>query len=57
LSRHTDAKVITSFPGLGKLADARVFAEICYGRTRFADARGLKNFLGQLHHPANQPTL
>jgi hypothetical protein len=57
LSRHPDAKVITSFPGLGKLAGARVFAEICDGRTRFADARGLKNFLGQLHHPANQPTL
>lgn len=44
--RHPDAEVITSFPGLGKLAGARVLAEIGDDRTRFADARGLKAFAG-----------
>lgn len=38
--RHPDAEIITSFPGLGKLAGARVLAEIGDDRTRFADARG-----------------
>jgi transposase len=44
--QHPDAEIITSFPGLGKLAGARVLAEIGDDRTRFADARGLKAFAG-----------
>ncbi len=44
--RHPDAKIITSFPGLGKLAGARVLAEIGDDRTRFADARGFKAYAG-----------
>jgi transposase len=44
--QHPDAKIITSFPGLGTLTGARVLAEIGDDRTRFADARGLKAFAG-----------
>ena len=44
--QHPDAEIITSFPGLGKLAGARVLAEIGDDRSRFADARGLKAFAG-----------
>ncbi len=44
--RHPDAQVITSFPGLGKLAGARVLAEIGDDRTRFRDARALKAYAG-----------
>jgi transposase len=44
--QHPDAKIITSFPGLGNLTGARVLAEIGDDRTRFADARGLKAFAG-----------
>jgi transposase len=44
--QHPDAEIITSFPGLGKLAGARVLAEIGDDRARFADARGLKAFAG-----------
>ena len=44
--RHPDAAIITSFPGLGNLAGARVLAEIGDDRSRFADARGLKAFAG-----------
>ncbi|WP_188113175.1 IS110 family transposase [Mycobacterium simiae] len=44
--QHPDAEIITSFPGLGKLAGARVLGEIGDDRTRFADARGLKAFAG-----------
>jgi transposase len=44
--QHPDAKLITSFPGLGKLTGARVLAEIGDDRTRFVDARGLKAFAG-----------
>ena len=44
--RHPDAKIITSFPGLGMLVGARVLAEIGDDRTRFAEARGLKAFAG-----------
>jgi transposase len=44
--QHPDAKIITSFPGLGTLAGARVLAEIGDDRARFADARGLKAFAG-----------
>jgi hypothetical protein len=44
--RHPDAEIITSFPGLGMLAGARVLAEIGDDSARFADARGLKAFAG-----------
>jgi transposase len=44
--RHPDAEIITSFPGLGQLAGARVLAEIGDDPTRFADARGLKAYAG-----------
>jgi hypothetical protein len=44
--KHPDAEIITSFPGLGNLAGARVLAEIGDDRTRFADVRGLKAFAG-----------
>ena len=44
--QHPDAAIITSFPGLGMLAGARVLAEIGDDRSRFADARGLKAFAG-----------
>ncbi|BBZ53077.1 mini-circle putative transposase for IS117 [Mycolicibacterium phocaicum] len=44
--QHPDAAIITSFPGLGMLAGARVLAEIGDDRTRFPDARGLKAFAG-----------
>ncbi|GAA3809953.1 hypothetical protein GCM10022226_32940 [Sphaerisporangium flaviroseum] len=41
-----DAAVITSFPGLADLTDARVLAELGDDRTRFADARALKAYTG-----------
>jgi transposase len=44
--QHPDAEIILSFPGLGAQLDARVLAEIGDGRTRFADARGLKAYAG-----------
>ncbi|MBV8346376.1 MAG: IS110 family transposase [Mycolicibacterium sp.] len=44
--QHPDAAIITSFPGLGNLAGARVLGEIGDDRSRFADARGLKAFAG-----------
>jgi transposase len=44
--QHPDAAIITSFPGLGSLAGARVLAEIGDDRARFIDARGLKAFAG-----------
>jgi transposase len=44
--QHPDAKIITSFPGLGMLTGARVLAEIGDDRSRFTDARGLKAFAG-----------
>jgi transposase len=44
--QHPDAAIITSFPGLGSLAGARVLAEIGDDRRRFTDARGLKAFAG-----------
>jgi Transposase/Transposase IS116/IS110/IS902 family len=44
--QHPDAQIITSFPGLGSLAGARVLGEIGDDRTRFADARGLKAYAG-----------
>ena len=44
--QHPDAKIITSFPGLGSLTGARVLAEIGDDRTRFTDPRGLKAYAG-----------
>ncbi|MGF6889538.1 transposase [Nocardia sp. GAS34] len=44
--RHPDAKILTSFPGLGQLGGARVLSEIGDDRARFADARGLKAYAG-----------
>ena len=44
--QHPDATIITSFPGLGLLAGARVLAEIGDDRTRFTDPRGLKAYAG-----------
>jgi transposase len=45
-NQHPDAGIITSFPGLGPLAGARVLAEIADDRSRFQDARGLKAYAG-----------
>jgi transposase len=45
-NQHPDAGIITSFPGLGPLAGARVLAEIGDDRSRFQDARGLKAYAG-----------
>lgn len=44
--QHPDYAVITSFPGLGEITDARVLAELGDDRTRFADARALKAYAG-----------
>src|SRR5512135_1969987 len=43
---HPDAGIITSFPGLGALAGARVLAETGDDRSRFQDAKGLKAYAG-----------
>jgi transposase len=43
---HPDAGIITSFPGLGPLAGARVLAEIGDDRSRFQHAKGLKAYAG-----------
>jgi len=45
-NQHPDAGIITSFPGLGPLTDARVLAETGDDRSRFADANGLKAYAG-----------
>lgn len=57
--QHPDAPIITSFPGLGNLAGARVLAEIGDDRTRFADARGLKAFAGSapITHASGKKTV
>ncbi|MDH2429679.1 IS110 family transposase [Sphaerisporangium sp. TRM90804] len=43
---HPDYAIITSFPGLGDLAGARLLGEIGDDRTRFADALALKAYAG-----------
>ncbi|MEV4390706.1 IS110 family transposase [Nonomuraea sp. NPDC049607] len=43
---HPDHDIVTSFPGLGELTAARLFAEIGDDHTRFADARALKAYAG-----------
>jgi transposase len=45
-NQHPDAGIITSFPGLGPIAGARVLAEIGDDRSRFQDAKGLKAYAG-----------
>jgi len=45
-NQHPDAEIITSFPGLGPIAGARVLAEIGDDRSRFQDAKGLKAYAG-----------
>ena len=45
-NQHPDAEIITSFPGLGPIAGARVLAETGDDRSRFADAKGLKAYAG-----------
>jgi transposase len=44
--RHPDAKIITSFAGLGRLTGARVLAEIGDDRSRFAAAKAVKAYAG-----------
>jgi transposase len=43
---HPDAKILHSLPGLGTVLGARVLAEFGDDRTRYADARGRKNYAG-----------
>jgi len=45
-NQHPDAGIITSFPGLGPIAGARVLVETGDDRSRFADAKGLKAYAG-----------
>lgn len=45
-AQHPDAKIITSFIGIGPLTGARVLGEIGDDRDRFRDARGLKSYAG-----------
>jgi transposase len=51
-NQHPDAGIITSFPGLGPIAGARVLAETGDDRSRFADAKGLKAYAGAAPSPA-----
>lgn len=44
--RHSDAEIITSFPGLATLTGARILAEIGDDHTRFGHARDLKAYAG-----------
>ncbi|TJY68953.1 IS110 family transposase [Arthrobacter sp. CAU 1506] len=43
---HPDSEILTSFPGLGRIAGARILAEIGDDRTRFATAGALKAYAG-----------
>lgn len=43
---HPDAQILTSFPGLGTIAGARILAEIGDDRTRFTTASALKAYAG-----------
>lgn len=45
-AQHSDAAIITSFPGLSTISGARVLAEIGDDRSRFASARALKAYAG-----------
>jgi transposase len=44
--RHPDAEIYLSQPGLGPILGARVLAEFGDDPTRYADARGRKNYSG-----------
>ncbi|WP_234321345.1 transposase [Streptomyces katrae] len=44
--QHPDARLISSFPGLGSLTGARVLAEIGDDRARFATAGSMKAYAG-----------
>ncbi len=44
--QHPDAKLITSFVGLGQLTGARVLAELGDDRSRFAAAKAVKAYAG-----------
>ena len=44
--QHPDYQIITSFPGLGDIAGARVFAELGDDHHRVADARAVKAYAG-----------
>src|SRR5215218_10609334 len=44
--QHPDAKLITSFAGLGPLTGARVLAELGDDRSRFAAAKAVKAYAG-----------
>jgi transposase len=43
---HPDAKILRSLPGLGVVLGARVLAEFGDDRTRYADAKGRRNYAG-----------
>ncbi len=43
---HPDAKILRSLPGLGTILGARVLAEFGDERTRYLDARAMKNYAG-----------
>jgi hypothetical protein len=45
-SRHPDAKIIRSLPGLGMILGARVLGEFGDDRTRFPTAKSRKNYAG-----------
>jgi transposase len=44
--QHPDAEIYLSQPGLGLVLSARVLAEFGDDKTRYADARGRKNYAG-----------
>jgi transposase len=44
--RHPDAEIYLSQPGLGPILGARVLAEFGDDPTRYADAKGRKNYSG-----------
>ncbi|MFE7452688.1 IS110 family RNA-guided transposase [Streptomyces griseus] len=44
--QHADSEILLSFPGLGPMLGARVFAVLGDDRARFADARALKSYAG-----------
>jgi transposase len=44
--QHSQASIITSFPGLGPVLGARLLGELGDDPHRFTDARGLRSFAG-----------
>ncbi len=45
-TRHPDATILSSFPGIRPVTGARVLGEIGDDRARFRDARALKSYAG-----------